>query len=418
MKYSTRNIPALLTILIVFPLLLSGQNNTSSPYSKFGIGDLASIGYGRNLALGGTGLALRDPYHINLKNPASLTAIDSMNFLFETGVNIMNTNSSSVDYEENYWDGNLTHIALAHRYSQHVMASYGVMPYSNIGYRLRTMKSLEGEDSFVLTDWVGSGGINKIFYSLGFKFSDKFSLGTEFGYYYGPLIERRKTWAMVQTENPTLYYSNSRYHGVSVKGAFQYNTPLGEKGSQLLLGGYFTPGQKIWGESDVLIRQQYGTTIIDTVYLSQEKAKSIYVPISFGAGLGVTLNGKYLLTADYEMAFWDAVNSDKAYLNQSVYSLGFEVMPQNDLNYFKRCAYRLGFHYDSGYIQTKGYRIDDFRVSAGIGLPVMKSASMLNLTLEAGQRGTISSGLIRERYIKMTVAFSFQDFWFVPRRLN
>ncbi|MBN1924365.1 MAG: hypothetical protein JW798_00890 [Prolixibacteraceae bacterium] len=414
----TISIFAFITVLLIFPLSVIGQNNTSSPYSKFGVGDLASIGYGRNLALGGTGIALRDPYHINLKNPASLTTVDSMNFLFETGVNLLNTTSSTFDYDENYWDGNFTHLVLAHRYSNRVMSSLGVMPYSNIGYRLRTLKSLEGEDSFVLTDWVGTGGINKIFYSLGFKVSDKFSLGTEFAYYYGPVIENRKTWAQVQTENPTYYNSSSNYNGVSVKAAFQYYTPIGDKGTNLIIGGYFTPGHKLWGESKVLIQQQYGTAILDTIYFKKERARSIYVPLSYGAGLGLTLKGKYLLTADYEMSFWDAVNSENTYKNQSVYSLGFEVLPQDDLNYFKRCAYRFGLHYDSGYIQSKGYNIDDIRLSIGVGLPVLRSASMMNLTLEAGQRGTLNSGLIRERYMKMTVAFSFQDFWFIPRKLN
>jgi hypothetical protein len=43
---------------------------------------------------------------------------------------------------------------------------------------------------------------------------------------------------------------------------------------------------------------------------------------------------------------------------------------------------------------------------------------MLNVTLEAGQQGTTQMGLIQERYLKMTVAFSFQDYWFLKRKLN
>jgi hypothetical protein len=407
-----------LIIMLIVPLIAKSQNNTSSPYSLFGIGDLASIAYGRNLALGGSGLGIRDPYLLNLKNPASLTAIDSNNFLFEMGVNILRTYSSSVDYDEKYWDGNLTHIAIGHRYNSRIMASFGLMPYSNIGYRLRTMKSVEGEDSYVVSDREGSGGINKLFYSLGVKLSDHFSLGSEFGYYYGPVNETIKTWPVAENGNPSYYYSNTNYKGFSFKAALQYCVKLDKKGTDLTLGAYFSPGQKFSGKSEILIQQQYGSSGLDTTFIDKEDASSISVPLSYGAGLGLKMKGKYLLAADFEMSNWNSVNRDKTYVDQAIYSLGFEILPQRSFNYLHSCAYRFGYHYDSGYVQTKGYKIDDRRISIGMGFPIQKSASMLNLTVEAGQRGTVKMGLIRERYIKMTASFSLQELWFFQRKFE
>jgi hypothetical protein len=405
-------------IVLIVPLISKGQNNTSSPYSLFGIGDLASIAYGRNLALGGSGLGIRDPFYLNLKNPASLTSIDTMNFLFEMGVNLQKTYTKSVDYKENYWDGNLTHLAIGHRYTNKIMASLGLMPYSNIGYRIRTMKSVEGEDSYLITDWSGSGGINKLFYSLGVKISKNFSLGGEFAYYYGPVSETIKTWAQAESDNPSYYYSNIAYKGFSFKAAMQYTANLDQKGSNLTLGGYFSPGQKFSGTREILVQQQYGSSAIDTSFIDEDDATSIYVPMSYGAGFGVTIKGKYLLAADLEMANWNSVNRDKAYIDQAIYSVGFEILPQKSLNYLDRCAYRFGYHYDSGYLQNKGYKIDDFRFSVGMGLPIQKSASMLSLTLEAGQRGTTKMSLVRERYLKMTAAFSLQELWFFKRKVD
>jgi hypothetical protein len=409
---------AFFVLVFLIPFLSTGQNNTSSPYSKFGIGDLSSVGYGRNLALGGTGFGIRDLNLLNLKNPASLTAIDSMNFLFEMGVHGMMTLSSSVDHNETYWDGNLSHIAMGHRYTNWLMGAYGLMPYSNIGYHMVTTKSLEGEEGFLYTDWQGTGGINKLFYSLGLKISKNFSLGGEIAYYYGPISESRTTRALVQYNNPTLYYSNTRYQGFSYKGAFQFSADLDKKGTSINLGGTFSPGEKLWGKSEILIQQQYGDAGIDSMHYSEGRATPIYMPMNYGAGLAFTLKGKYMLAADYEVSNWDAVNQDQTYVNQTIYSLGFERLPQNKLKYFDRCAFRAGFRYDTGYLNTKGYNIDDMRFSLGIGLPIQKSASMLNITLEAGQRGTTHMGLIRERYTKMTVAFSFQDYWFVKRKVN
>lgn len=412
------NILALIVIMFLIPFYSNGQSNTSSPYSKFGIGDLASVAYGRNLALGGTGYGLRDMYFINLKNPAAVTAVDSMNFLFEMGVNVKTTRSDAVEHDEKYWNGNLTHIVASHRINRSLMASYGLMPYTNIGYRLRTMKVVEGDETFALTDWEGSGGINKLFLNLGLKLSEKFSLGGEFAYYYGPVTESRKTWTLKQSSNPSFYHTSTKYKGASFKLGGQLNIPINTNGSNLNIGGAFSTGQRLWGKSEILIQQQYGSSAIDSIYYYEDNATSVFSPMSYGVGFGLTLKGKYLLAGDIEMADWRTVNDDKAYIPQTIYSLGFEILPANKQSYFSRCSYRFGYRYDSGYIQTKGYDIDDIRFSVGLGLPIQKSASMINVSFEAGQRGTEKLGLVRERYSQLTVAFSLQDFWFIPRKVN
>src|SRR5665648_222779 len=75
--------------LLLLPALLSAQfnNNTTSPYSRFGLGDLQSNSFGRTAAMGGASLASRNSQQINTSNPASYTAVDSLAFLFEFGVN-------------------------------------------------------------------------------------------------------------------------------------------------------------------------------------------------------------------------------------------------------------------------------------------------------------------------------------------
>jgi hypothetical protein len=417
MKNSIKIIVVICVYLLLTPSVLRSQNNTSSPYSKFGTGELASVGYGRNLALGGAGFGLRDPYQLNIKNPASITSIDSMNFLFETGVNGQYTSSSSNERTQIYWSGNLTHLVFGHRYTNWLMGTYGVMPFSNIGYNLRTEQSVESEESSVYTDWVGTGGLNKVFYLLGLKISKNFSLGGEVAYFNGSLVESRKTFAVVQSDNPTYFLSTSRYSSFTYRGAFQFTSNLDKKGTNITIGGIFSPLQKLRGKSDVIIDQQYGTNYVDSMYYHSGAATPIILPLTYGAGIGFTWKGKYLLTADYEKAFW-SVNTDKAYIDQQIYSFGLERVPQVSLKYFNRCSYRVGFRYDSGYIRTKGYDISDMRVSLGIGLPIQKSGSMVNVTLEAGQKGTTHMGLIQERYVRMTAAFSFQDFWFIKRKFN
>jgi hypothetical protein len=417
MKKSFKIIATMTLFFLLTPSQLWSQNNTTSPYSKFGAGELSCVAFGRNLSLGGAGFGLRDPYQLNIKNPASITSIDSMNFLFETGVNGQYTLSSTTDRSQDFWSGNLTHLVFGHRYTNWLMGTYGIMPFSNVGYNLRTFKTVESEQSSVYTDWIGTGGLNKVFYLVGLKISRNFSLGGEVAYLNGSLVETRITRAVIQTDNPTFFLSSSRYSSFTYRGAFQFTANLDKKGTNLTLGGIISPMQSIKGKTIISIDQKYGESYVDSMFNFSGNATPINLPLTIGCGIGFTWKGKYLLAADYERANW-SVNDDKTYVDQQIISFGLEKIPQVSLNYFNRCSYRVGFRYDTGYVKTKGYSIDDKRVSLGIGLPVQKSGTMVNLTLEAGEKGTTQMGLIQEKYLKMTVAFSFQDFWFIKRKVN
>ena len=54
-------------------LPLMAQNNTNSPYTRFGYGDLGERSFGAGRAIGGVGYGLRSPKQINPMNPASST---------------------------------------------------------------------------------------------------------------------------------------------------------------------------------------------------------------------------------------------------------------------------------------------------------------------------------------------------------
>ena len=77
------------TIWALLLMMVTGtaiaQNNTNSPYTRYGYGDLSDQSFGNSKAMGGIAFGLRDGAQINPTNPASYTAIDSLTFLFEGG---------------------------------------------------------------------------------------------------------------------------------------------------------------------------------------------------------------------------------------------------------------------------------------------------------------------------------------------
>ena len=75
----------IISFLIFTQLPLWAQNNTNSPYTRFGYGELADRSFGAGRAMGGVGYGLRSSKQINPLNPASYSCMDSLTFLFDFG---------------------------------------------------------------------------------------------------------------------------------------------------------------------------------------------------------------------------------------------------------------------------------------------------------------------------------------------
>ena len=65
------------------------QNNTNSPYTRFGFGELSDANSGEQRAMGGVSIGARSNQNINVVNPASYSSVDTMTFMFDVGVSAL-----------------------------------------------------------------------------------------------------------------------------------------------------------------------------------------------------------------------------------------------------------------------------------------------------------------------------------------
>ena len=86
---------------------LLAQNGSSSPYSRFGYGDLNDNVPNTYRAMGGVGLGMRSNKVINPSQPASFTAGDSLTFMFDLAASVMWSAYSDVSGKRNKANGNL-----------------------------------------------------------------------------------------------------------------------------------------------------------------------------------------------------------------------------------------------------------------------------------------------------------------------
>ena len=155
----TRYRQALLALLLT---LLSGatvaQNNTNSPYTRYGYGQLADQGSGNSKAMGGVAYGLRDKYQVNFANPAAYTAVDSLTFIFDGGISMQNTNFSNGTLKTNAKNSSFDYVSMLFRAAPWCGVSLGVLPYSNVGYGMTgTLENSGNADNSAQVTYAGDG---------------------------------------------------------------------------------------------------------------------------------------------------------------------------------------------------------------------------------------------------------------------
>lgn len=406
---------------MLLPLLVLAQNQTTSPYSFFGVGDVNEQVNIRTFGMGGANLAVRSNMYINFSNPASYTGIDSLSFVAGLGMQSTMASYRTNEQTSNLDNTSVNHLSFAFPITHWWKSSVALIPYSNVGYEVQEDKLL---DINVLSRNIfqGTGGIDRLNWGNGFQISKNFSVGINSSYYFGR-VEHRTTVIFPDSA----YIENTRLterdllNGFVFSFGLQYFIPTG-KNSFIGLAATYSPTSALNIKSDVLATtftgdQEGYEAGIDTVYIKSGFEGETVLPYTYGFGISWEKKNKLLLAADFMFDNW----SSFSYLGESnnladkmKASFGMEYIPtSNSLSsYFKLVHYRVGFRYNKMGLQFNNNDLAEYAISVGFGLPLRKSATILNLGIEIGQNGTIESSLIQERFIKVALGISIKESWF------
>ena len=402
---------ALVLIFSISVCVASAQNNTNSPYSIFGIGELEYTGGGRNMGMGGTGIALRSEISLNGTNPASLTAIPMQSLATDLGINFRYTNIQNQYKSANVLNGNVSWATLAFPINRTFGASISLSPKSSVGYTIYSTKNIEGTDASYPVTFKGEGGLSEAAVSLGALVTKKFSVGLRSSVIWGSLL--KTTDETPSSSSSITRIDDTHYSGIYFKPGFQYQTKLNSK-TVLTFGGIAEISSYLNGSTDLTISSGSEAIVNKTKEESQ-----IRLPLKLGSGIALEFNSKYTVTFDYNRTDWkDAdinFDSKKLAINNS-YHLGIEIAPKYDLQRVGQTTrYRIGVLYQTGYLNIYGTQINNYAATCGISLPIRKDRNSINLSLEGGRQGSLRNQLVRETYLKMNLSFNFWERWFTPR---
>ncbi len=464
----------LFLVFICSSIFTFSQNLTFSPYSRFGLGELNSPGFAQIGALGGSYIGFKPdttaPLFINIANPASISGIRLTTLELGGLARFSEFNNGSEKVKKK--TVNFSYACLGFPVKQRAGATFGIMPYSNVGYNMQTTSDVTNIGT-VTSKYSGDGGINRVFFGLGimpfkkvlYKFyrsaerdsliahkeikkykrkkfgkellSD-FSIGGRVDYLFGNILQT----ASVIYPSSTSYYNTRRYRSTNysdVTAAFGLQTSFvidsvgkRELKKKVRVGfGYYVSIPNTIGVHNSVLAYNYSLNSFneeiakDTFIYAMDQKNSIRLPLEQGIGMSIKKGDMLTFAVDASYTNWtqfrylDNVNT----LNNSYrVSFGLNFVPNKYAAgsgaYIRRIQYRLGGFYNSGYLELKNTEIANYAATVGVGLPVglFRAYQVVNISAQFGQMGSVNNGLLQERYVRMIIGFTFNaggnDRWF------
>ena len=105
-------------------------------------------------------------------------------------------------------------------------AAFGLMPYTSVGYKIRT-ETFE-ESRSLIRKYNGSGGVNKAFIGVAYQFNPSLSIGADISYNFGR-IQTTSIKSYSNTQFGTEEFDNSEISGFNVKLGAMYKRKLNAK---------------------------------------------------------------------------------------------------------------------------------------------------------------------------------------------
>lgn len=409
-------------LFIMGAVAANAQSSTNSPYTRYGLGELSDQAFAHNAAMGGIGYALRSSEQINVMNPASYSAVDSLSFMFDIGMGLKSSNYQENGYKTNAKNASFDYLAMQFRLHPRVGFAVGFTPYSNVGYKFSRTSDIENSDDVTLTNtFYGDGGLQQIFGGIGFKILDNLSIGANVGYLYGE-IDYQTLATLSNGGDQTTTYNNISINSYIANLGLQYTQKL-SKTDKVTLGLVYGLGHDLKSTETKGIQVTDGSSYSE---LTEETIKDSYgIPSTFGAGLTWQHKQNLTVGADYTLQQFENVkydNSTDFYKNRTRIGAGIEYMPSlYGRNYLSRIRYRAGAYYSSSYMKLPEYDgPKEWGVSAGFGLPLhlFQRNTVLSITGQYVRVLPSVKGMLSENRFVLKLGLTFNEHWFMKWRVN
>lgn len=416
------------------------QSGTNSPYSQLGLGQLSEQASGFNRGMNGLAYGFHEHNQINHMNPASYSQLDSLTFIFDMGMSGQKTNFKEGGRKINANNADFEYAVAGFRAFKHLGVSFGILPYTNVGYNYSVSQNLDATGSLsALNTYSGTGGLHLVYLGAGWEPVKGFSIGANVGYMWG-----NYTRTVVNSYTNTYANSLTKRYTAEVRNykldfGAQYTTRLSKK-DELTVGVTYSLGHDIGGDPMLeIVSTNSQTGVADTAcYPSkgQENMK-LAIPHSIGAGFMYNHNNKVKVGFDYNLQKWASVSfpvykanstpeqsyvmNDNAFKDRHKFTLGAEICPEEEgRSFLKRIKYRAGVSYVTPYLNVDGGDgPKELSASFGFGIPIMNSYNSRSiLNISAQWVNMKCDRFVTENTFRINIGLTFNERWFAKWKVE
>ncbi|MCM1111274.1 MAG: hypothetical protein NC336_08700 [Clostridium sp.] len=417
MKQNKTNI--LRTLLALLLITTGGvaqimAQDAMTPYSRFGYGILRGNATSAQRQMGGVGYAMSGGRQINVMNPASYAAIDSLTFLFDMGMDFTTLKSTENGDKDRQFGGGLDYITMQFPLGKRMGMSIGLLPYSSVGY------SFGSEIDNGTDTRQGLGGINQLYAGVSGRLFKGFSVGVNFSYLFGTTTNDTYVTSDYST---SLFEQLIEVRDWHFEAGIQYNVALSRR-NRLGFGLVYSPGKTLLGNARVIKYDLNSDEKRDTVATSRLR-NNFSLPDTWGAGVSWEWNNSLTVEADFTYQPWSKAKFREMdnfiatrFEDRWQVGLGAQFVPKERGGYLERVAYRLGGFYNHDYMRVADNSVREYGLSLGFGLPTNTTKTVINLGFEWRHRQAHPNPLLKENYFSVTLGINFNELWFYQNKIR
>lgn len=410
----------LVSLVMAVAATATAMSQILSPYSKFGYGLLDNNATAAQMQMGGVGYAMSSGRQINVMNPASYAAADSLTFLFDMGVDFTTLRSSELSTEgartaDTQFGGGLDYVTMQVPIGKRMGASLGLLPYSSVGY------SFGSEIRNGLNQRQGDGGINQLYLGFAGRLFKGFSVGFNASYLFGNVVND----VTIRTDggSESLFEQVIQVKDFRFQFGAQYHLDI-NRSNRLSLGLVYLPGKDLLGKAWVSKYDINADEAPDTI-ASVRLRHNAELAQTWGAGIGYDWQKRLHVEANFTYQPWSKVKTlqlknfeGTKFADRYQGALGASFTPSVRGGYFSRVTYRVGGFYGRDYMMVGTHNVNEYGVGLGFGLPALQSKTLINLGVEYRHRAATDRNLLKENYINVRLGINFNELWFFQNKIK
>ena len=427
------------------PALAQSQGQANSPYSRLGLGDyVGNIGGVRQFGMGGTGLAAPNTGNVNELNPALLTYTPRTTWEAAFNAEIKTTRTATAFHRTG--SGTLGYLALAVPLNRRWAGAVGLKPYSTVAYDATTTGAVQGDPtSTAYKQYSGTGGLTEAYFATGIHVLRDLNLGGSASYLFGTIDQTVGTAILIPATSvsPTAVTQRVvdeellRYSDFLFRASAHYRHKV-TKDLNLNLGAVHTFQTSLGVRRDRTSDQRdaNGSVLANTLVTQPEVKGYTLAPAQTQVGISVDNSRNWAVNADGSYQQWSKYRSfsELASTTRLVdtwrVAAGGEYTPDPGSvdHYMKRVTYRVGLSMARMPYAPQSENLYDRAVYWGFALPLPTGTPLesttINLGFAYGVRGNTNYVLgnatgsnVRESYLRVQVAATLGNRWFIKRRL-